>query len=147
MVVHMAISPRFLLLGFFEDGFPMSSMYCWFLNCAFRKRLPELFERFDEMGVAGEAWMFKWFMTYYLYSFPLEIAREVWSLVMLKGGVGMVYFALALLKELEKDLLGFDEATDVIAFMQNLKDLSTFNSLVDLKSLLKRAYSIEISSE
>lgn len=46
--------------------------------------------------------MFKWFMTYYLYSFPLEIAREIWTLVMLKGGIGMVHFAFALLKELEK---------------------------------------------
>lgn len=94
----MAMSPRFLLLGFFEDGFPMSSIYCRFLNSIFKSNLPNLFDHFDEMEVANEAWMFKWFMTYYLYSFPLEVAREVWTLVMLKGGIGMVYFAFALLK-------------------------------------------------
>ena len=147
MVVHMAMSPRFLLLGFFEDGFPMSYLYCNLLNYVFRENMPELHGHFERLGVAGEAWMFKWFMTYYLYSFPLEIAKEVWTLIMLKGGVGMVYFGFAVLKELEKDLLQFDEPTDIIGFLQNLRDISTFNSVIDTKSLVQRAYSIALSEQ
>lgn len=147
MVVHMAMSPRFLLLGFFEGGFPMSYLYCNLLNYVFRENMPELHGHFERLGVAGEAWMFKWFMTYYLYSFPLEIAKEVWTLIMLKGGVGMVYFGFAVLKELEKDLLQFDEPTDIIGFLQNLRDIGTFNSVIDTKSLVQRAYSIALSQK
>ena len=91
--------------------------------------------------------MFKWFMTYYLYSFPMPIAKEVWTLVMLKGGIGMVYFGFALLKELEKQLLQFDESTEIIGFLQNLRDLSVFNSLIDTKSLIRRAYSVALTDE
>lgn len=35
----------------------------------------------------------------------------------------------------------------MIGFLQNLKDGSIFNSLVDIKALLERAYSLEISGE
>lgn len=86
------------MLGFFEDGFPLSSIYVRFLNHIFKKNLPDLFNHFEELGVAAEAWVFKWFMTYYLYSFPKIIAREVWNLLMLKGGIAMIYFAFSLLK-------------------------------------------------
>lgn len=43
MTVHMAMSPRFLLLGFFEDGFPMSYLYCNLLNFLFEQNMPDLY--------------------------------------------------------------------------------------------------------
>jgi hypothetical protein len=33
-------------------------------------------------------------MTYYLYSFPFEIVREIWDLVFMVGGMGLIYFGL-----------------------------------------------------
>lgn len=52
---------------------------------------------FDE-----SAWVFKWFMTYYLSSFPIEMCQYVWDLVLCIGGFGLVSFAVALVLKLEK---------------------------------------------
>jgi len=50
-------------------------------------------------------WVFKWFMTYYLYSFPLELCKYVWDFVIEVGGIGLVSFAVGLTIELAPLLL------------------------------------------
>lgn len=52
--------------------------------------------KFKKIGVSNEIWVFKWFMTYYIYSFPFEVVREIWDAVMVKGALMLVYFAVAL---------------------------------------------------
>ena len=59
------------------------------------------------------AWVFKWFMTCYLSSFPIEMCQFVWDLVLNIGGIGLVYFAIALVLKLEKNLLEYDDACDL----------------------------------
>lgn len=100
LVAHLAVHPKYLLLGLFEDGFPLSVVYCRLFRWLFRSRLPKLHGRFEQMALADEIWIFKWFMTYYIYSFPFEIVREVWDAVMVLGGIGLVYFAVALVTHL-----------------------------------------------
>jgi hypothetical protein len=73
LFVHMAINRRCLMLGLYEDGFPLINVYLSiFRNMLKRlsdklyKHLYEKVEMFDE-----SAWIFKWFMTCYLSCFPL----------------------------------------------------------------------------
>ena len=46
LFVHLAISPKYMLLGLFEDGFPLGTVYCVIFKHMFKKKLPKLYEKF-----------------------------------------------------------------------------------------------------
>lgn len=54
-----------------------------------------------ELGVSDEIWVFKWFMTYFLYSFPMEVVEQAWDAMLMLGGIGLVYFAFAIVEQIE----------------------------------------------
>lgn len=41
-------------------------------------------------------WVFKWFITCYLYSFPIEMIMYTWDFLIEVGCMGIVSFAVAL---------------------------------------------------
>lgn len=41
-------------------------------------------------------WVFKWFITYFIYSFPFEMIKYVFDMVIHVGGLGLVKFAIAI---------------------------------------------------
>lgn len=70
--VHIAINPRYMLLGLFEDGFPLSAAYIKIFQNILRRLNPKLYKHLYETVLIDESlWVFKWFMTCYFYSFPL----------------------------------------------------------------------------
>jgi hypothetical protein len=123
LFVHMAINRRYLLLGLYEDGFPLINAYISIFRNMLRRLNDRLFrhlyenvEMFDE-----SAWIFKWFMTCYLSSFPLEMCQYVWDLVLCMGSLGLVKFAICLVTKLDKYLLLIDDACDLTQFFTSLK--------------------------
>jgi hypothetical protein len=132
MLVHLAVNPKYLLLGLFEDGFPLTTVYSELFTSQFKARLPELHAQFEEMGVANEIWVFKWFMTYYIYSFPFDVVREIWDAVMVKGAIVLVDFAIALVLYLEPQLKTLVDDVEVAGFFSNLKDQQAFSEFVNI---------------
>lgn len=45
-------------------------------------------------------WVFKWFMTSFLSSFPLQMCHYVWDFVLCSGGTGLIRFGVALTNKL-----------------------------------------------
>lgn len=66
-------------------------------------------------------WIFKWFITAYVYSLPFESIKYVWDYMMVVGGFGLIYFAVSLIKSLESHLKLFQEDLEVIQFLSQLK--------------------------
>lgn len=69
----MAINRRYLLLGLYEDGFPLINVYtCIFRNMLKRISLRLYTHLYENVVMFQEsAWVFKWFMTCFLSSFPI----------------------------------------------------------------------------
>lgn len=43
-------------------------------------------------------WIFKWFITAYIYSLPLETIKFIWDYLMVVGGFGLIYLAVSIVK-------------------------------------------------
>lgn len=72
MFMHIALNRKYMLLGLFEDGFPLSSVYIILFRNMLKRFNRKLYNHLYETVVVDESiWVFKWFITYYLYSFPL----------------------------------------------------------------------------
>lgn len=50
--VYFALSQKHLLLGLFEDGFPLATIYCRLFRLLLRQKLPRLHARMAELGVS-----------------------------------------------------------------------------------------------
>ena len=92
-------------------------------------------------------WIFKWFLTAYIYSLPLEAIHHVWDYMMVVGGLGLVYFAVSLVKSLESHLKVLREDTEVMRFFTSLREPEVFHSLVNLPCVLLNAYTIRLEDE
>jgi hypothetical protein len=72
MFVHIAINRRYLLLGLFEEKFPLSSVLDRLFRNVLKREDAALFHHiFDNLQIEPALWTFKWFTTCFLYSFPI----------------------------------------------------------------------------
>jgi hypothetical protein len=102
MFVHLAINRRYLILGLYEDGFPLSYIYTLIFKNMLKRTDSQLYNHlYNDLMLDESMWIFKWFITYYIYSFPLNTIKYVWNLVIEIGGIGLVYYALALVIHLK----------------------------------------------
>jgi TBC1 domain family member 10 len=56
---------------FYTEGFPLYYQYVEHFNNIFESQLPEVKTHFDTLDYSGPVWLQKWFITLFLYSFPL----------------------------------------------------------------------------
>lgn len=50
-------------------------------------------------------WILKWFMSFYLSSFPIEACQYVWDITFALGIIGMVFFGVSLVEVLAEKIL------------------------------------------
>lgn len=147
MFTHIALNRRYMLLGLFEDGFPLSGVYSLLFKNLLRRHHSQAYAHLYEVVMIDESlWVFKWFITYYLYSFPLEMCQYVWDVVISLGGVGLVTFAVSLVSGLSSTLLLLDDPCDISEFFQTLKQVETFNRHVNIREAVKKAYTLQIEA-
>ena len=56
---------------FFTEGFPLYYQYIEQFDIIFEEKMPTLKSHFDEIDFSGPIWLQKWFITVFLYSFPM----------------------------------------------------------------------------
>ena len=61
------------LEGFYSDKFPLYHQFVYQFDRLFEQKIPKLKEHFDEIGYPAPVWLQKWFMTLFLYSFPMKL--------------------------------------------------------------------------
>lgn len=89
-------------------------------------------------------WIFKWFITYYIYSFPFNTIKYIWNLVIELGGIALVYYALALVMHLREKMLKIGDPCDMSEFLQELRELNRFNELVRMKDIVEKVYEMKM---
>jgi hypothetical protein len=96
------------------------------------------------LGVDPSMWICKWFMTFYIYSFPKELIKYVFDLVVAVGNLGMITFAVSLIEQLEDAILDISEISDLNDFFTSLKNIDTFNQHINMQQLMAKAYSVTL---
>lgn len=89
-------------------------------------------------------WICKWFMTFYVYSFPKELIKYVWDLVIVSGNLGIITIAIGLLEQLTEVIMNIQELSDLDVFLSSLKELDNFNYHINLQRLMIKAYTLEL---
>ena len=97
MFVHIALNRKYLLLGLCEDGFPLCNVFCIvFKNILKRVNQPLYEHLFEVIMVDVSMWVFKWFITCFIYSFPIEMIKYAWEVMIQLGGLGIVTLAVSI---------------------------------------------------
>ncbi len=81
-------------------------------------------------------WVFKWFFTYFIYSFPHEMIKYVFDIVIQIGGLGLIKFAIAITEELSSVLLENHDECEISIFFQSLRDVETFNQYISINKVV-----------
>lgn len=68
---------------------------------------------YNNLMLDDAIWIFKWFITCFLYSFPVEVIKYVWDVMVERGGLGLVYFGVAIVIGLKEKLMGIGDACDM----------------------------------
>ena len=135
-VLNLLKNERFMVIGLFDDCFPL----VYFLNFLFHSKLrqadPELANAIEESGLPDEVWLHKWFMSLFTGYFPTYFCSRVFDLVLCTDIFTLVSFAVALTCSLKQDFIrskaDFSLVTEVLGSLGERKDLlSTTASLIE----------------
>ncbi|KAL4503348.1 hypothetical protein ABPG72_000954 [Tetrahymena utriculariae] len=147
----LARDPSFLFMGLFEETLPLMHVLICIFEKKFKIVLPELYEYFQNILLDSMLWVWKWFITVYLYSFPIEIVAKLWDYIIINGGLSTISLGLALAEYFQKEFLVRD-MEDIQTLLRDMKDTEILldkNSkfYLDFSKLQKSAKKYTITTE
>merc|ERR1712142_1165763 len=92
----------------FREHFEQLQLRFYQLDRLIEKRLPDLWQHFQNMGLETHMYASQWFLTVFTAKFPLFLVFRVLDVFLLEGFESIFQVALALLKVAKKDLLQQD---------------------------------------
>lgn len=87
----------------------------------FEEYLPELFSHFENENLPDQLWIQKWFMSCFLYSFPMGLCIRIWDNLLAYGTRFLFNVSLAILFMLKDQLMDLD-FSDINDYFKALKD-------------------------
>lgn len=133
--------------GFYINEFPLLRLYVYVFEVVFNKFLPELKLHFDKLEVPNELWISKWFQTLFTVCIPVDLLVRVWDCFIAKGLDFLFNFSIALLKKHEKNLLSFDDISDISQYFRNMNPSLTKEKdriKFDVEELISSALDLNI---
>ena len=123
-MTKICIHPDFLLLGLYEDNFPLNRLYCRVFWLIIEKKKPYLASLLKKEGVLDELWIFQWFMTFYVLSFPLYLISSFWTYIITRKGFSFVRLSLGIVNEIENQMVRcLDGGGEITILFENLKSI------------------------
>lgn len=136
--------------GFYIINFPLLSLYSYQFNHLFEKDFPVLKKHFEKLEIPNELWISKWFQTLFTICIPLDILIRLWDCIFVKGIEFLFNFALSLIKVLEKDLIKYNDISDICEYFKSMNPYNyNKNSSkclkLDMEAIMKDAIKMNIS--
>ena len=101
---------------------------------------PKLAENIVRMVLPKEIWIFQWFLTFYLNSFPVDVCKIFWDYILVSPEpFAIVYLALGIIDQVYHHLIKLKEDNDFGLFFQKLKTKEFFIKNVNLNKLFLKA--------
>ena len=101
-MTKMLVHDKILAIGLYEDNFPLVTFYCEVFWNLLEKKMPVVFKVLRKNYITDDLWLFQWFISLYLYNFPLEFAKIVWDFILCKKEMAVVLVALGIIKSIKK---------------------------------------------
>jgi hypothetical protein len=98
----MCIHPELMLIGLYEDDFPLCKLNCSLFWLLTKKLCPAAYEALKAANLPDELWIFQWFITFFIYSFPLSYIQQFLNFIVVKRYFASVRLAVAVVQCLEK---------------------------------------------
>lgn len=73
------------------------------------------------MGLPDQIWIWKWLLTSFLYSFPLDVCARLWDFIISSGIQSLISLSLAITEQYQEKLMNLDFA-ELSLFFSDLKD-------------------------
>ena len=105
ILANLALNDKLLLIGLYEDSFPLARVYCSLFWKLLEKRLPRTALKIRNSSVPDETWIFQWFISMFLYSFPVKFIKRFMDYVICKKECSMVTLAIGIVHTLKQDIL------------------------------------------
>lgn len=87
-----------MFLGLYEDNFDLNRLYCELFWNLVKRKLPKLYNSLSKTELIDDLWIFQWFMTLFIYSFPVEIICFFLGYVVTEKKFSMVRIAYGIVK-------------------------------------------------
>jgi hypothetical protein len=144
LLIRMMAHDRILAIGLYEDGFPLNQFYCEIFWILLEKKMPKVYEILKRINIQDELWIFQWFLTLYLYNFPLDFSKRIWDFIISKKDLAPVLIALGIIKALKNEIMEMklDDEIDFLEFIEQFRDASFCKTFLDLKKIFSFANSI-----
>ena len=144
---NLLLHPDLMALGLYQDRYPLATLYIRIFWNALRQRQPLLSSKVQDICVPDEMWVFQWFITFFIYSFPPQYIRELITFILAHKKFAAVKLALAAMDLIGPELLavrGKHEFEDAfITLIEQLKDHEYCKSRIPLEEWLERAEAVK----
>lgn len=104
VLVRMALHEKLMVIGLYEDKFPLNRLYCAVFWKLLEKRQHSTALKIKLANVLDQIWIFQWFMTFFLYSFPVEFVKKFFDYIICKKQFALVTLALGIVNCLKADI-------------------------------------------
>jgi hypothetical protein len=140
-------SDNYGIRGFYTEEFPLLKAFLYVFNIFFAKRMPSLFHLFQILEIPDEVWIAKWFQTLYTICLPINVLVRFWDVLMSYGLDFMINFSLSFIHHIEKDLLKFEDAFDIIDYFKRMNPFFTSEtkSMINIEDIILNAKKLNIT--
>ncbi|XP_055896567.1 EVI5-like protein isoform X5 [Biomphalaria glabrata] len=143
--VLVRLMQDFRLRELFKPSMAELGLCMFKLECLIQELLPTLLIHFQTQNFDTSMYASSWFLTLYVTSLPLSLARRIMDLFVSEGMEIIFRVGVAILQSCQEDLLALD-MEGLLKYLQ--KDLrSRFEQEPDQENLLSTAYSIKYSQK
>lgn len=109
------------LRGTYQPGLPGLSIHLAEFDYQLKYLLPEVHKHLEVENVRVEMFASSWFITIFVYQFPLELVLHVWDVFLFEGMEIVFRVSLAIMK-LSKDALLSMDFEGILNFLRKLPD-------------------------
>ncbi|EAR86990.2 rab-GTPase-TBC domain protein (macronuclear) [Tetrahymena thermophila SB210] len=153
--ISLSFRPEYMLVGLFENGFPLLRFLEYVFEDLFKTHLNELYLHFKDQEIVNTIWLTKWLMTLYLYSFPLSKCIRIMDYVISTNIFALIYVALEILVQYKEQLLKMDNMDMIHFFSKKMckVDESSFTQTnlpsldtVDIEQVISNAQKYQLKN-
>lgn len=153
MFLKMAEHPKFRIVGFYENGFPLLRLYCYIFYKLLNKRQEKLAKYLKIIDLPDSLWLTKWILTMLVYSFPFELSIRLWDYIIASQNLfSLIKVCLELLKSLSKHFFTKD-SMEIAEFLREIIEKKQIINdpkseiYINPEKIIKNAKKIKISEK
>lgn len=129
---------EFNLFEAFSEDMKELRKNMWIFDKMFEKYFPKLYNHFCDQEITNDMWIFKWLLSFFTTSLPINVVVRVWDYIIIKGLKGCFQVSFGILSLLQAELLKSD-LSNILRIFEKLGSTE-----IPAKYILKAAEKIKI---